>query len=409
MIDPLGRLRSLDLSGFPTIAGPICAALQEVLGGRAAERALDRVLRDHRDWAPDQRRAAAEVVFGVSLWRRRLGEPGAPAEALVAAFLRDLAGWASEKAAAAVGLGIAALPRPHEPRTLGERWSFPEWIVEIFQRELGDELEPFLAALNVPGPICLRANLLVGSREQLAERLAAEGVPVRPATHSPTGLIAEARFNVLGSEAYRAGAFEVQDEGSQLLGHLLGARPGETVLDLCAGAGGKTLLLAAEMRGEGELFAFDPDLEKLDRLVQRAARARARVSVLRRLPESLRADRILVDAPCSELGALRRGPDLRHRIDPASLARFPPLQREILETATRHLEPGGSIVYATCTLRREENEEVVQALLERHPELSLAPLTEWLDPSFRFGPYFRALPHRHRTDGFFAAVIRSRN
>ena len=406
MIDPLARLRGLDLSGFPSIAGSVCAALREVLGGRAAERALDRLLRDHRDWDAGQRRAAAEVIFGVSLWRRRLGGPSASAEALVAAFLRDLAGWSDDEAATA--LGLAACAPPHEPRTLGERWSFPEWMVELLARELGEALEPFLAALNVPGPVCLRANLLVGSREQLAERLSAEGVPVRFAPHSPTGLIAEARFNVLGSEAYRAGAFEVQDEGSQLLGHLLGARPGETVLDLCAGAGGKALLLAAAVEGQGELSAFDPDLEKLDRFVQRAARARARVSVLRSLPESLRVDRVLVDAPCSELGALRRGPDLRHRIDPAGLARFPPLQREILETATRHLRPGGTLVYATCTLNRAENEEVVEAVLARHPELALAPLPDWVEPSFRFGPYFRSLPHRHGTDGFFAAVIRSR-
>ncbi|NPC84919.1 RsmB/NOP family class I SAM-dependent RNA methyltransferase, partial [Pyxidicoccus fallax] len=257
--------------------------------------------------------------------------------------------------------------------------------------------------------ITLRANPLRTSRDALAERLRSEGVSTRPGPWSPLALHIEGpRPNLYGLPSLREGLFEVQDEGSQLLGLVVEARPGETVLDLCAGAGGKTLLLGAEMKDSGRLLAYDPDPERLDRLLQRSARAGlARVQVLRtRPPAGLGADRVLVDTPCSELGSLRRGPDQRFRIQPDALTRFPPLQRDILSHAGDLVRPGGRLVYATCTVNRAENEDVVHAFLASRPDFQLVrPGAGWLSEAcIRDGCLFVA-PHRHGTDAFFAAVM----
>lgn len=406
----LERLRRLDLSALASINEPVVVALGAVLGGSAADRELDRLLRAHRAWSSAQRAAAAEALFGVGLWRRRLAHHAlgeTRPRSLLAHFLRDLVGLPEAEAQALCGVP-PSLPAPIEPPDdPAVRHSVPDPLARLLAAELGPELDDFLDALNCPGPICLRANFLRTNREALRDRLRKDGVATDLAPHAPTALVSRARFNVFGSPAHQAGLFEVQDEGSQLLGLLLGSRPGETVLDLCAGAGGKTLLLAAEMRNEGVLLAHDPDPERLDRLLLRAERAGVRNLRLARTLTGLQADRVLVDAPCSELGALRRGPDLRHRLDVEAFDRFPPLQREILEQAAACTRPGGTLVYATCTLRRAENEDVVNAFIQAHPEFALvSPQASWLAPSMRSGNFFRVLPHRHGTDGFFAAVMR---
>jgi 16S rRNA (cytosine967-C5)-methyltransferase len=234
--------------------------------------------------------------------------------------------------------------------------------------------------------VCLRANRLLCTREELARRLAAEGIETRPGALAPDALQVQGRNpNLFGSRAWRDGLFEPQDEGSQLVGRLVEPLAGETVLDLCAGAGGKSLLLAAQ---GARVFAHDPDAARTARLRTRATRAHAeeRIAVV---PAPVAADRVLVDAPCSELGTLRRGPDARWRIDAAGLPSLPALQRELLETAAGLARE--RIVYATCTLRRAENEEVAFAFEQAHPEL-------------RRTHTLRLLPHLHGTDGFFAAV-----
>jgi 16S rRNA (cytosine967-C5)-methyltransferase len=180
------------------------------------------------------------------------------------------------------------------------------------------------------------------------------------------------------------------------------ARPGETVLDLCAGAGGKTLQLAAAVGPEGTVHAWDPDASRLARLRTRVARAGARVTVhADGPPDGLLADRVLVDAPCSELGVLRRGPDRRFLLDPATFAPLPALQLAILEQAAGHVRPGGRLVHATCTLRREENEEVARAFGSRRPDFTPGDALPGLTDGEGF---LRLLPHRNGTDGFFAAA-----
>ena len=253
----------------------------------------------------------------------------------------------------------------------------------------------------VPGPICLRANPLRANREALARALEAEGVLTRPATFARDGLVVtSARPNLLALDTHRLGWFEVQDEASQLVAAIVAAKPGETVLDFCAGAGGKTLALAAAMRGEGRLAAWDPDPERLRRLEARARRAGARVEINR----DLEADAVLVDAPCSELGTLRRGPDLRFRLREEDTLRFPGLQRNILEGASRRVKAGGRLVYATCTIRSEENEEVALAFERAHPELQRVDVAA--PPDLVRNGFMRTWPHRHEMDGFFAAAWR---
>ncbi|HEY8211410.1 MAG TPA: RsmB/NOP family class I SAM-dependent RNA methyltransferase [Myxococcaceae bacterium] len=182
------------------------------------------------------------------------------------------------------------------------------------------------------------------------------------------------------------------------MGLLLQAQPSETILDFCAGAGGKTLLLADVTQDRATIHAHDPDRERLSRLRQRATRAGFTSIRVDSLP-STPCDRVLVDAPCSELGALRRGPDLRWRIDPATLDTFPALQRSILDDAARHVRPGGRLVYATCTIRRAENEDVALHFERTHPDFHREP-----SPLPTPDGFFRALPHLHSTDGFFAAI-----
>nr|WP_255653641.1 MULTISPECIES: RsmB/NOP family class I SAM-dependent RNA methyltransferase [unclassified Myxococcus] len=390
-------------------------AISLVLAGSPAERVVDRTLRTHRTLSSPQRQALKEVIYNVALWRRRLdfllGHANAPPSRLLFAFLQGLARRPASEAAALAGIEPDQIPplNPAQPPSLALRHSLPDWLADHFARELGPEADDFCAHLNVPGPITLRVNPLRDSREDLAIRLRAEGLPTRPGAWSPLALHVDGpRPNLYALPSLREGRFEVQDEGSQLLGLLLDARPGETVLDLCAGAGGKTLLLGAQMRDSGRLLAHDPDPERLDRLLQRVSRAGlTRVQVLRAPPSpGLDADRVLVDAPCSELGPLRRGPDQRFRATANVLTRFPPLQLELLHQAAALLRPGGQLVYATCTVNRAENQDVVTAFLTSRPDFQrLRPGEGWLPDECIRDDFLVVTPHLHGTDAFFAAVL----
>jgi 16S rRNA (cytosine967-C5)-methyltransferase len=380
-------------------------AIARVLEGAAAEREVDRALRANRGLSADQRTAIVEAIFGVALWRRRLawhagleaaGDAGIPlprpassgsdiAAVLLARLLRDLAGVSEERTCALTGVARLPPSRP-EPSRLADRWSLPDWLEAHLEHELGTDAEPFCAAIAVPGPICLRANRLLCTREQLAARLRDEGIATRPGQRSPDALIVETRnANLFGTEAWRAGSFEPQDEGSQLLGQLVEAQPGDTVLDLCAGAGGKSLLLAAQ---GATVLAHDVDRGRLSRLKTRALRAQARNIVVAQAPAP--ADSVLVDAPCSELGTLRRGPDARWRIQLESIVAHLPVQRELLEIAARCARR--RVVYATCTINRLENQDAAARFEASHPEFH------------RARDFLQLLPHRDGTDGFFAAV-----
>jgi len=411
-LDPLARLRAQPWSALAGLAPVAAEALSLVLAGTPAERVLDRTLRDHRHLSLEQRQALKETVFNVGLWRRRLGyllgRTDAPASLLLYALLQGLAGVPPAEAATLAGVGTPSELAAGEPPSLALRASLPDWLAHHFAQEWGPEAEDFCAHLNVPGPITLRVNTLLTSREALAQRLLAEGVETRPGSWSPLALHVEgSRPNLYGLPPLQQGLCEVQDEGSQLLGALVEARPGETVLDLCAGAGGKTLQLGASLANRGRLLAYDPDAERLDRLMRRCTRAAlVNFHVLRAPPTGLSVDRVLVDVPCSELGSLRRGPDQRFLKAPTILSEFVPLQRQLLDQAAGLVRPGGRVVYGTCTVNRAENQELVAGFLRQRPDFRLLPPGDgWLPPECIQEGFLLSAPHRHGTDAFFAAVL----
>ncbi|MCH7345713.1 RsmB/NOP family class I SAM-dependent RNA methyltransferase [Pelomonas sp. CA6] len=303
------------------------------------------------------------------------------------------------------------------------RHNLPEWLAEPLLQRLGEtEFWALAAAMSESAPLDLRVNLLKAKREEVQAALEAKGFKAVPTPYSPWGLRLEGKPALQKLELFTSGQVEVQDEGSQLLALLLEAKRGEMVVDFCAGAGGKTLALGAAMRNTGRLYAFDVSGHRLDKLKPRLARsglsnvypvqiAHERDERVKRL--SGKVDRVLVDAPCSGLGTLRRNPDLKWRQTPEGVQELAAKQLAILNSAARMLKPGGRLVYATCSLLDAENEAVAQAFSEAHPEFKLKPATEVLShaqvseaqaQALCENGYLRLWPHRHQSDGFFAAV-----
>jgi 16S rRNA (cytosine967-C5)-methyltransferase len=301
------------------------------------------------------------------------------------------------------------------------RHNLPEWLAARLAAEHPDDFEALAAALLEPAPLDLRVNVLQARREAIVDELAAAGLVSAPTSWAPHGLRLVGKPALTKLDAFRRGAIEVQDDGSQLLALVVGARRGEMVVDFCAGAGGKTLALGADMRSTGRLYAFDTSGHRLAALKPRLARsglsnvhpvqiAHERDERVKRLAGKV--DRVLVDAPCSGLGTLRRNPDLKWRQDEASVARLREQQEAILAAAATLVKPGGRLVYATCSLLAQENEEVAAAFgAAQAGRFQALPVAELLaaarvpDPaSLVQGPYLRLWPHRHATDGFFTAA-----
>jgi 16S rRNA (cytosine967-C5)-methyltransferase len=394
------RLRAVPWRALSGLAAALDGPIGEILAGSSAERVVDRTLRALSPLDRHQRAAVAEALFGIGLWRGRLHHhlgPDPRPRQLLASLLRDLGGVADAEAIVGVPAGSLPPPRP-APDDLATHYSLPAWLAEIVAAEAGHEAEALADALDRPAPICLRPNLLRIDSASLRDRLLDEGVETRPGQLVPTALLVTSpRPNLHGLRAWNEALFEVQDEASQLAGAMLGALPGESVLDLCAGAGGKTLQLAAAVGPRGIVHACDPDAERLERLRTRARRAGAEAIV--RVsegspPPDLVVDRVLVDAPCSELGALRRGPDLRFRLDPAGFPAMERLQLALLLRGSDHVRPGGTLGYATCTIRSSENEAIAGAF-------------EHARPGFVRQAERRTWPHREGSDGFYVATWRA--
>lgn len=303
------------------------------------------------------------------------------------------------------------------------RWSLPDWLDDTLRREYGEEFPALAQALLRPAPLDLRVNVLKARREAVLDAFARLDLPAQPTRYSPWGVRLEGKPALQNLTLFRDGWVEVQDEGSQLLALLLAPRRGEMVVDFCAGAGGKTLALGAMMRSTGRLYAFDVADYRLAKLKPRLLRsglsnvhpvviAHERDERVRRLAGKV--DRVLVDAPCSGLGTLRRNPDLKWRQTPADVAEMAVKQASILQSAATLLKPGGRLVYATCSLLSAENTEVVEAFLADKPEFERVPAGEILAQqgvdAADLAPRgdLRLLPHRHGTDGFYAAVLQRR-
>lgn len=342
------------------------------------------------------------------------------------ARLPELLATAATATATADGTQDPAIAR------LGELLSYPDWIVRVMLADLGPVRGlAVLRAQNRRAPLTARANLLRCTREELADRLRAEGVSSTVSELAPLGLLLQTRVNAYGLAAFQDGWFELMDEGSQLIAELVAPAPGEVVVDACAGAGGKALALGARMQNRGRLLAFDIDRDKLDELRRRARRAGlTNVQALctsmdgtGELPAELYsrgAAKVLVDAPCSGLGVLRRNPEARWRLRPGDLDEIGVKQRAILATAASVVQPGGLLVYATCTVLRRENDQVVEELLRQRSDFSIVPASELLGLKGSTlveravdGPFLRTLPGEAQgsaatPDGFFAAVLRRR-
>ena len=300
------------------------------------------------------------------------------------------------------------------------RHNLPQWLVDSLRLQLGDAFWPLVESLNAPAGLDLRVNTLKDKRADVQKELAKAGVATTATPFSPWGLRVRDKAQLGKLDTFTRGAIEVQDEGSQLLAVLVDAKRGEMVVDFCAGAGGKTLALGASMRGTGRLYAFDTSGHRLDALKPRLARsglsnvhpvaiAHERDDRIKRLAGKI--DRVLVDAPCSGLGTLRRNPDLKWRQNPKLIQALTVTQAAILQSASRLLKHGGRLAYATCSLLLEENEQIAEAFSAAHPEFQLLQAAEVLTQAgvenaagLCSGPYLRLWPHHHHTDGFFAAV-----
>lgn len=300
---------------------------------------------------------------------------------------------------------------------LGLRTSFPDWLVEKLQKQLGEnDTEKLLESLNQPPPLTIRVNTLKTTRENCLRELNQRGHECTPAKFSPDGIHLKKRANLFGLDLFKAGWFELQDEGSQLISLLVDPKPNWRIADVCAGGGGKTLHLAALMKNRGEVWAFDVVPRRLENLRQRARRCgihNIRVQLLQAggIPAQLRGkmDAMLIDAPCSGTGVLRRNPDAKWKISAAMVEEMAIKQKQIVSHYTPLLKPGGRLVYATCSLLAEENEEVVQAFLSQHPAFHSSEIATILQryqlSQLADGNALHLFPHQHGTDGFFAAVV----
>lgn len=313
---------------------------------------------------------------------------------------------------------IAGIIRQGElPNTMPHyaAWSIPEWIAPLFLQEYGEQTGSLLASLNCEAPVDLRVNTLKSTREQVIEALTRDGFSPVPSPLAAHGIRLQKRGAFFNTAAFRNGWFEMQDAGSQLIAEMVGAKPGEKIVDFCAGAGGKTLALAASMHNKGRLYAWDIAEHRMKDLKTRIKRAgvdNTQVQVLVSENDSFikrhkgEMDKVLVDAPCSGTGTWRRNPDLKWRTTSEGLLELVEVQRRILMSASRLLKKNGRLIYATCSLLKDENEQQVEWFLTTHPQFRVVPLIEiWHKDSPLTGKVLKLTPHQDGTDGFFAAAF----
>jgi 16S rRNA (cytosine967-C5)-methyltransferase len=294
----------------------------------------------------------------------------------------------------------------------------PEWLIGKLRVEYTDaDILTLGLSMQHSAPLDIRVNTLLAKREEILENFRQQNIRASATPYSPLGIRIQDKIPLNKDPLFNEGKVEVQDEGSQLLGFLLAPKRTDMVVDFCAGAGGKTLMLAALMNTQGRLYALDVSEKRLANLKPRLKRSGAsniqpmliaheNDLKVKRLAGKI--DRVLVDAPCSGLGTLRRNPDLKFRQSPGSIEELTQKQGAILASASRLVKKGGRLVYATCSILPEENQHIVQAFLSTHPEFTLHPAGEILQQQkipLEMADYLELRPHLHQTDGFFAAVL----
>ena len=314
---------------------------------------------------------------------------------------------------AALAAALKGQPLNHPDMPFAVTVECPPDYEAALRERFGDDFAAEMQAMLTPAPLDLRVNTKVKTREDALESLKSDKVETDPTPYSVTGLRARSKAFLSKTKAFVKGWVEIQDEGSQLIAQICGVQPGMQVLDYCAGAGGKTLALAGAMMNKGRIVAMDLEKSRLEKARPRFKRAGVHdiIEVRPLTDEKSRKwlkrqkgtfDVVLVDAPCSGTGTWRRNPDTRWRVYGPGLDALLAVQAEILDRVAKTVKPGGRLVYATCSLLPAENDRQVEAFLQRHPEFTAAPPSPGLPAD---GPYMRLTPHRHNTDGFFAAVL----
>lgn len=413
----------------PAMIGHTEEVLREVLRfTNPADSTLSRYFKDHTRLGSRERGVIAEAIYGLL---RNKSVYTSFAESGSGALMRRITLLGLADAVGVDALGglseeetqwlnrVMQIDRTHLPNNL--KSNMPEWIWSKLLNNFGEEEGLALAhALNTPAPLDLRVNAMKADRNEVITSLAQAPIIAQATPYSALGLRVIKKPSIQNLPLFKDGSIEVQDEGSQLLAQIVGAKRGEMVADFCAGAGGKTLALGASMRNTGRLYAFDISEKRLSKLKPRLARsglsnvhpvviAHERDAKIKRLAGKI--DRVLVDAPCSGLGTLRRNPDVKWRQTEVGVAELNVKQASILDSAARLVKFGGRLVYATCSILDEENEGIVEAFLSAHPDFTLVPASEVLAEQkidLEMGDYLKMYPHKHQTDGFFAAVMQRR-
>ena len=393
-----------------------------------ADGVLSRYFRANPELGGQDRAFIAESTFGVLRRKRLLEAPAAhpTGRNLLLSYLVRVVGLSIRQ--------LSPLLLPGEADWLGEikaralnsfplavQLDLPDWLFERLQAQMSEaDLIALGRALQLAAPLDLRVNTLRATREEVVAKLGAEKINALPTPYSPIGVRLDTKPALNKNKLFVSGKIEVQDEGSQLIGYLLAPTRHDTVVDFCAGAGGKTLMLGALMHSQGRLYAFDVSEKRLTQLKPRLKRSglsnihpyviqHENDTKVKRL--SGKIDRVLVDAPCSGLGTLRRNPDLKWRQSPESVTELTAKQRAILAAAARLVKPGGRLVYATCSLLHEENEDIVQDFLAQHADFFVLDASEIFSRHqipLGTGVYFKLNTAEHHTDGFFAAVLQRR-
>jgi 16S rRNA (cytosine967-C5)-methyltransferase len=392
-----------------------------------ADVVVSNFFRKNRELGPRERHALAETAYAV-LRQRLLFQHLAQSGSGVLERRLVILAWQGNETLIRGGMG------PHEQQWLNQvraidrnafseklRHNMPDWLAGALKNDLDDEgFWKFVASMSTSAPLDLRVNMFKTNRDKAQAQLHEAGIDSFPTPYSPWGLRVDGKPALQKTDVFLRGDVEVQDEGSQLLAAMVAPKRGEMVVDFCAGAGGKTLALGAAMRSTGRLYAFDVNGHRLDKLKPRLARSglsnvhpaqltNERDDRVKRL--SGKIDRVLVDAPCSGLGTLRRNPDLKWRLSAKAIDELCELQAKILESACRLLKSGGRLVYATCSPLRREDEAIAGAFSAGHPEFKLLDAGELLAAAgveraqeLNANGYMRSWPHAHSMDGFFAAA-----
>lgn len=402
-------------------------ALADILNNPGpADVKLGRFFKQNRDLGVKDRAFVAETVYGIL--RRKslliyLAEGEDPRKLILAWMLR-IQGMSLRELDTVLNKqqkewAQAIKARPTADLSPAMQADMPDWLWERLAAQYGEvDALTIARSLQQAAPLDLRVNILKATRDEVAQRFASEqSAEIELTPYSPHGIRMPQKMNISRHPLFTDGKIEVQDEGSQLLAQLVAPRRGEMVADFCAGAGGKSLAMGALMRSSGRIYAFDVSEKRLQNLGTRLKRSglsnlHSQLISSENDPKLKRLngkfDRVLVDAPCSGLGTLRRNPDLKWRQTPNDIVELAAKQKAILERAAKLVKGGGKLVYATCSLLQEENEHIVEAFLAAHPEfkpMNAADILAQQQISLDTGTYLKLLPHIHNTDGFFAAVL----